>query len=104
MKYQYNIRLTFRNKKILSIDCNILNNIKDGGSSKNRLWIDGKPCVRLKAGSPNMFTPGEFYLYNATPVKANLFEYFPEDWDKTDPQFNIIDVVLINTKGIQKHE
>jgi hypothetical protein len=94
------IKLTFRNGKELILYPNDISFHKSSGSQYNRIWFDGLPQVKIFSGIPNVFYEGEYYLYNGAPIKQNLFDYFPDDWDKEDEQFNVIDVIFVNSKGI----
>jgi len=102
--FNYTIHIKFRNGKELVLFKNDLTIQKDNGSYKPRMWFDDKPQILILSGSPNIFNENEYYLYNCSPVKVNLFEEFPEDWDKTDEQFNVIDEVFVNTAGVIRHE
>jgi len=98
--YKYTIRIRFRNEKVMTINSNQLSIQKDPEFNRFRLWFDEKPQLKILSGQPNVFREGEYSLHNCAPVKENLFEYFPDDWDKDDERFNVIDEVIVNTKGI----
>ena len=104
MRYQFTVRIKFRNGKTLTVysnDCNLRN---DGLTPRARLYFHNEPQINIKSGSPNTFREGEYYLYNGSPVKQNLFELFPGDWDKEDEQFNVIDEIIVNSKGVDVDE
>lgn len=99
-KYQFMIRITFRNGKILTRYTNQLSIQTDPGYNKFRLWFDGKPQLKILKGQPNIWESGEYTLHHCTPVKENLFDYFPDDWDKDDERFNVVDEVYVSSRGI----
>ena len=102
--YKHTIKMTFRNGKSFVIYANDFMMKKGPDSHYTRIWFHGKPQINIMSGSPNVFEEGEFYMYNLFPVKSNLFELFPDDWDQEDEQFNIIDELYVNSKGIERDE
>ena len=99
--YKFTIKITFRNGKELVLYSNDVSLRSGTGGDRFALWVDNEPVVRIFMGQPNVFVEGEYTIHNGAPIKSNLFKYFPEDWDQNDEQFNVIDAVYVNSKGVQ---
>ncbi len=100
MFYRYAVTISFRNGKTLELLGNQCSTFTDPGGFSMILMLDRDIIIELPEGPGNVFEEGEVIHYNAFPRPA-LFGYFPSDWDSVNGRFNLIDKVIINSRGRQ---
>ncbi len=100
MRYNYRITLYFRNGKILELLGNQASTFTDPGGISMILMLDKTVIVELPEGIGNVFEEGEVVHYNAFPRPA-LYDLFPSDWDPINGRFNLIDKIIINSRGCE---
>jgi len=99
--YRYYLTIYFRNGKILTIKTNETNIMKDPQGFSQVLTVDSIPILELvDRGTGNVFEEGETIHYTAFP-RPKIYDHFPEDWDKTEKGFKLIDKVVVNAKGVK---
>ncbi len=100
MTYNYRITLYFRNGKTLELLGNQCSTFTDPGGVSMILSLDKEIIVELPEGIGNVFEEGEVYHYNAFPRPA-LYNLFPADWDPKTESFQLIDKIIINSRGTE---
>jgi hypothetical protein len=76
---------------------------KDSGSQYWHLWIEGKPRVKVLTGQPVNLRNGETRFNTCAPTKE-LYELMPNNWDKENEAINLIDEVVVYSKGAIIHD
>ena len=100
MFYKYTVSIDFRNGKHLELHGSQCSTFTDPNGFTMILMFNNQIIIELTEGPGNVFVEGEVVHYNAAPRPA-LFDKFPPDWDPVNGKFNIIDKVVINSKGIE---
>jgi len=98
-KYKFYIVIEFRNGKKLNLFTNNTYIKKDPHGYSQLIYIDDEPILQLvDRGAGEPFTEGIVTHYTGFPRKK-LFDYFPEDWDREEKGFGLIDKVIVDSHG-----
>ncbi len=100
MRYNYRVTLYFRNGKVLELLGNQCSTFTDPGGVSTILSLDKEIIAELPEIVGNVFEEGEVLHYNAFP-RPYLYKLFPKDWDPINGRFNLIDKIVINSRGTE---